>query len=79
MDVEEAREMYKMANPLGTTLTMEDSNTIWCVLNKLNCSEATIKFLRGELTKVCDTLPAVAKGVVLEDELPVSMPQLLGP
>jgi hypothetical protein len=53
MDIEEAREMMKMVDTSSGKMSMEDANTIWCVLNKLHCSEATIKFLRGELTKVC--------------------------
>jgi len=53
MDIEEAREMMKMVDTSSGKVSMEDANTIWCILNKLHCSEATIKFLRGELTKVC--------------------------
>jgi hypothetical protein len=61
MDIEEAREMMKMVDTSSGKVSMEDANTIWCILNKLHCSEATIKFLRGELTKFgykADFVPA---------------------
>lgn len=64
MDIEEAREMMKMVNTSSGKLSMEDANTIWCVLNKLHCSEATIKFLRGELTKVCAPRSAPGRPVL---------------
>jgi hypothetical protein len=64
MDIEEAREMMKMVDTTMGKMSMEDSNTIWCVLNKLHCSEATIKYLRGELTKVPrPPLPAQLAGM----------------